>query len=151
MGRSTLMGIFLGPSDTARTTSTPSPDRLDVTCSERAPSGSVYLHVSRIKGIFFYLLYSTLLYLPPLRFHCVYCLRLRHWQPDALTTRLDFIHIRLDLVHTRLDPIHTRLNLVHTRLDIIHTRLNLVHTRLDLIHTRLDLVHTRLDLENTRL
>jgi hypothetical protein len=27
-------------------------------------------------------------------------LRLRHWQSDALTTRLDLIHRRLDLLHT---------------------------------------------------
>ncbi len=28
-------------------------------------------------------------------------LRLSHWQPDGLTTRLDLIHIRLDLIHLR--------------------------------------------------
>ena len=44
MGRSMSMWIFLGPSLTERTTSTPSPDRLEETCSVRAPSGSVYLH-----------------------------------------------------------------------------------------------------------
>jgi hypothetical protein len=33
-------------------------------------------------------------------------LRLRHWQSDALTTRLDLVHNRLDLIHTRLDLIH---------------------------------------------
>ncbi len=52
--------------------------------------------------IFFYVLYSTLLCLPPLRFHCVGgcwgLLRLRHWQSDALPTRLDLIH-RLNLIH----------------------------------------------------
>jgi hypothetical protein len=47
----------------------------------------------------FYELYSTLFHLLPLRFHCVGgwdktqdLLRLRHWQLDALTTRLDLIH-----------------------------------------------------------
>jgi hypothetical protein len=39
--------------------------------------------------------------------------RLRHWQSDALTTRLDHIHTRLDLIHPRLDLIHTRLDLIH--------------------------------------
>ncbi len=45
---------------------------------------------------------STLLHLPPLRFHSVKgcwdrTQRLRHWQSDALTTRLDLIHTKLDL------------------------------------------------------
>ncbi len=35
-----------------------------------------------------------------------------HWQPDALTLRLDLIHTRLNLIHTRLDCIHTRLDLI---------------------------------------
>ncbi len=35
------------------------------------------------------------------------CYRLWHWQPDALTLRLDLIHkSRLDLIHRRLDLIH---------------------------------------------
>jgi hypothetical protein len=34
-------------------------------------------------------------------------LRLRHWQSDALSTRLDLIHNRLDLIHTLLDLIHS--------------------------------------------
>jgi hypothetical protein len=54
-------------------------------------------------------------------------LRLRHWQSDALTTRLDLIHIRLDLIHPRLDLIHSWLDLIHTRLDLIHTQLDLIH------------------------
>jgi hypothetical protein len=33
-------------------------------------------------------------------------LTLRHWQPDALTTRLDLIHTRLDLIHIWLDLFH---------------------------------------------
>ncbi len=70
----------------------------------------------KIWGFFVYVLYSTLLHLPPLRFHCVGgcwgwnpgMLRLRHWQSDALTTRLDLIHNRLDLIHKRLDLISAR-------------------------------------------
>ncbi len=45
-------------------------------------------------GIYiFFVLYSTLLHLPPLRFHWVDQgpLQLVHWQSDALTTRLDQI------------------------------------------------------------
>ncbi len=48
----------------------------------------------------FYVLYTILLYLPHLTFNCVgKCwsnpglLRLWHWHSDALTTRLDIIHI----------------------------------------------------------
>ncbi len=39
-------------------------------------------------------LFFTLLHLSPLRFRCVggWLLRLWHWQPDALTTRLNLIH-----------------------------------------------------------
>jgi hypothetical protein len=55
-------------------------------------------------------------------------LRLRHWQSDALTTRLDLIHNWLDLIHNWLDLIHTRLDLIHIRLDLIHTRLDLIHS-----------------------
>ncbi len=42
-------------------------------------------------------------------------LRLWHWQSDALTTRVDFIHTRIDLIHTQLDLIQTRdiLTLLH--------------------------------------
>jgi len=49
-------------------------------------------------------LYSALLHLPPLRFHCAdgwwdrtqdRCnLQLMHWQSDALTTKLDFIRTK---------------------------------------------------------
>jgi hypothetical protein len=34
-------------------------------------------------------------------------LQLVHWQPDALTTRLDLIRIRLDLIRNRLDLIRS--------------------------------------------
>jgi hypothetical protein len=46
----------------------------------------------------FFVLYSILLHLPPLRFHCAdgcwdrtQTLQLMHWQSDALTSRLDLI------------------------------------------------------------
>ncbi len=47
-----------------------------------------------------YVLYSTVLHLPSLKFRCVGgdcdrtpgLLQLRHWQSDALTTQLDLIH-----------------------------------------------------------
>ena len=47
-------------------------------------------------GLFFFVLYSTLLHLPPLRFHCAdgcwdRTQQLVHWQSEDLTTRLDVI------------------------------------------------------------
>jgi hypothetical protein len=65
--------------------------------SDKAPSCT---------SLFFFVLYSTLLHLPPLRFHCADGmlgsnpgpLQLVHWQSDALTTRLDLIRNRLDLI-----------------------------------------------------
>jgi hypothetical protein len=71
----------------------------------------------------FYVLYSTLLNLPPLRFHCVRgcwdptqgCCDFCIWESHVLTTRLDIIYIRLDLMNcTRLDLILNRLDLMHT-------------------------------------
>ncbi len=53
-------------------------------------------------------------------------LRLWHWQSNALTTRLDFIH-NSARSHPQLGQISSA-----TRLDLIHTRLYLIHTRLDL-------------------
>ncbi len=76
------------------------------------------------------LLYSALLHLPPLRFHCADgCwdrpFHLVHWQSDALTTRLDLLRTRLDLIGIRLDLIRSRLDLIRSRLDLIRTRLYL--------------------------
>jgi hypothetical protein len=56
---------------------------------------------------FFHVLYSTLLHLPPLGFHCAGgCWdQTQDWcdfgigSQDALTTRLDLIHCRRDLIH----------------------------------------------------
>jgi hypothetical protein len=64
------------------------------------PPPAGYMLLTKKFWDFFYVLNSTLLYLPPLRFHCVggCCdrtkglLRLRHWQSDALTPRPDLIH-----------------------------------------------------------
>jgi hypothetical protein len=56
--------------------------------------------------LIFYVFYSTLLHLPPLRFHCVEgcwdrnrprLLRLWHWQSDALANRLEKAEIFLVL------------------------------------------------------
>jgi hypothetical protein len=56
------------------------------------------IHYVSLGGFFlFFVLYSALLHLPPLRFHCAdECwdrtpLQLVHWQSDALTTKLDLI------------------------------------------------------------
>jgi len=62
--------------------------------------------------ISFFVLYSTLLYLPPLRFHCVggcwdrtqdSCDYGIGCQTLLVTTRLDLIHIRLDRIYIRLE------------------------------------------------
>jgi hypothetical protein len=56
-----------------------------------------------------HVLYSTLLHLPPLRFHCVGgC-----WDRTTAMPVRRSITIRLDLIHSRLDLIHTRLDLIH--------------------------------------
>jgi hypothetical protein len=58
-------------------------------------------------GGYFFVLYSALLHLPPLRFDCSEgcwdrtqdrCNWCMHWQSDALTTKLDLIR-ELDLIH----------------------------------------------------
>ncbi len=111
----------------------------------------------------FYVHYSTLLHLPPHRFHSV------GWCWDWTQDSCDFsIHSQTLYITTRREPrsnprwarshpnsatvdlILTRIDLIHTRLDLMHTRLNLIHTQLDLIHSRLDLIHTWLDLIHTR-
>jgi hypothetical protein len=76
----------------------------------------------------YYILYLTLIHLPPLRFYYVgedagieprIVATFGIWQLDTLNTRLDLIHIRLDLIYTRLDLIHARRDLIQTRLDLI--------------------------------
>ncbi len=63
-------------------------------------------------GVFsFYVRYSTLPHLPPLRFHCVG--RSWDWTQDSCDYGIGC------LFHTRLDLIHNRLDLIHTRLDLI--------------------------------
>jgi hypothetical protein len=64
----------------------------------------------------FYVLYSTLLHLRPLRFncadgcwdqtqdHCNWCIYI---QSDALPTKLDLIRNKLDLLRAKLDLIRT--------------------------------------------
>jgi hypothetical protein len=89
--------------------------------------------------VVFYVHYSTLLHLPPLRFHCVGgrrmegpnpgLLRLWHWQPDALTTRLDLIH-NSAWSHPHSARSHPLGQISSTRPDLIHK----TTTRLDLIH-----------------
>ncbi len=86
-----------------------------------------------------YVLNSTLLHLPPLRFHCV--------ATSALTVRrsnhLVRSHPHGQISSTAwLDLIHTWLNLIHN-LARSHPQLGqiLSKTWLDLIHTWLDLIH----------
>jgi hypothetical protein len=88
-----------------------------------------------------YVIFSTLLHLPPLRFHCV---EPRTVATSALTVRRSNHSATVDLIHTRLDLIHTRLDLIQTQLDLIHSQLDLIHTRLDLILSRLDLIPARI-------
>ncbi len=79
---------------------------------------------------------STLLHLPPLRFHCVGgCWdRSQDCCDIGIHSHIRFNHSAIDLIHTLLDLIHSRPDLMHTRLDLIHSRLDLSHSRLDLIH-----------------
>ncbi len=66
---------------------------------------------SGIFWLFCSVLSSTLLYLPPLRFHCVggcwkkpkRLLRLWHWQSETLTSWLDLIHLAT-LLHLSCIP-----------------------------------------------
>ncbi len=119
---------------------------------------------------YFYVLYSSLLHLPPLIFHCVgkYCmgsnpgmLRLLYSQSDALPHSLISATHAPDQMSSRLDQISSTQAIDHmsstlgqmsstTPLDIIHSSARSHHSRLDLIHiqagSQLDLIHTRLDL-----
>jgi hypothetical protein len=89
----------------------------NILLSSRGKEPSDRLNILKVYFLFiggdFFVLYSTLLHLPPLRFHCVdgcwdqtqdrcnWCIDSR----GALTTGLDLIRARLDLIRTRLDLI----------------------------------------------
>jgi hypothetical protein len=70
---------------------------------------------------------STLLHLPPLRFHCAGgccdraqdCCDFGIGSQISSSTKLDLILTRLDLILTRLDFILTTLDLILTTLDLI--------------------------------
>ncbi len=65
------------PSTVAPTTSTPAPPRPRRSYQEifqqRSNEASFFIHIQKVGGflVIFYVLYSTLLHGPPLRFHCV--------------------------------------------------------------------------------
>jgi hypothetical protein len=64
---------------------------------------------------FFYVRYSRLLHLMPLRFHCVGgC-----WDPTQASCDYTAWAVRRSN-HSAIDLIHNRLDLIHTRLDLIH-------------------------------
>jgi hypothetical protein len=88
----------------------------------------------------FHVRYSTLLHLPPLRFHCVggwrsktRLLQLRHWQSDALTTRLVLSHnsARSHPLSARSHPQSSRS---HSRWAISHPHLARSHPLSDRYH-----------------
>jgi hypothetical protein len=80
-------------------------------------------------GLFsFYSMYCIqhCFHLPPIRFHCVGGCWDRTQdccdfgiESDALTTRLDLIHIQIDLIHPRLDLINTRLDRIHPFIQLV--------------------------------
>jgi hypothetical protein len=103
-----------------------------------------------------YVLCSTLLHLPPLRFHCV----AGSWDGTRDCCNFGIGSQRsnhLARSHPQPARSHTRSAISSTtRLDLIHALLDLIHTRLDLIHnsarsppqlgwisstTRLDFIH----------
>jgi hypothetical protein len=85
-------------------------------------------------GFFMYVLYSTLLHLPPLTFHCVQGsnpgqLRLWHRLPDALATRLHLIHnSATSHPHSATSRPHSATSHPHSTTYISSTtRLHLIH------------------------
>ncbi len=56
----------------------------------------------------FYVLYSTLPHLPPLRFHCVFDAGIEIIEPRTVATLTLSLTTQLDLIHTRLDLIHAQ-------------------------------------------
>jgi hypothetical protein len=147
-----------------------SKERITVTLSGSSFLSDFSWVGGKLTGIFFgflYALYSTLLYLRPLRFHCFRRMLgsnagLWLWQSEALSTRLDLNHSRLDLIlnsarshpHSATDLIpHSARSHPHPAVDLIHnSAIDLIHARLDFIHNSarshpqlgLDLIHTRL-------
>ncbi len=124
----------------------------------RVPSNLPFLLTNKFwKGEFFvrfFVLYSTLLHLTPLRFYCLggCC----YWTQGCMQHRWYFFTVRR-LIHSASSPLlYTRLDLIHTRLDLIHTLLYLIHSRWDrrlylthaysatvyLIHTRLHVIYS---------
>ncbi len=91
---------------------------------------------------FFYVLYSTLLHLPPLRFHCVGgCWDrsnpgLWHWQSDALTSRPDLIHTR-KLIIIKLSELWRKKNIVKTCWDEKKTKCDGLRFKVALVGRRI--------------
>jgi hypothetical protein len=89
-----------------------------------------------LKGGFFlfYVRYSTLHHLLPLRFSTVS----EDAGIESRTVATTALAVRRYNHSARSHP--QSANLIHTQLNLIHTRLDLIHARLDHIHTRPDLI-----------
>ncbi len=83
---------------------------------------------------FFYVRYSTLYHLPPLRFTVS---EYAEFEPRTVATLA--LAVRPSCHSVRSHPRCSASSHPHTRLDLIHTWLDLIHIRLDLIYTKLDL------------
>ncbi len=81
----------------------------------------------------FYVLYSTLLYLPPLGFHCVE----GSWDRRTNYSARSHPHSARYHQHSARCHPHSARSHPHSPIDLIHTCLDFIHTRLDLIHIRL--------------
>ncbi len=100
----------VGEKEVARSRIIRPQERLVLYKSLNTPLPYQLLHVN-IRNTFFSLQYSTLLHLPPLRFHCVdgcwdrtqdRCNGCMGMQSDALTTRLDLISTGITVPAVRL-------------------------------------------------
>jgi hypothetical protein len=80
-------------------------------------------------------MYSTLLYLSPLRFDCVggFWDRLRHWLSDALATRLHIIHNSAHLINSRLHLISSTLCYISSTLCYMSSTLCYISSTLGYI------------------